>query len=393
MSASIPASAANFFRSDMRRNSSRKSLAASSVVSARSVAGTGRSTRSPPRSTFAWQARRSPAARRSGLRRVRSACVSPESRVAPSSTTTAHVSHSPRPSHSAGRRTPRRLAASQMYVPSATTPPRLSSPTFHSTLTLIRLLNTKHFQIVIFGKTLEKYINQKAKGKRQQAKGKKKSPRAARLHFCPLPFEVCLLPLLGVGRGGEADARLGGGLFRIHVLAALALRADAEDAKAVLRRLEPVPGDDCVLNGLQLGGVEFDCSAALGADHVVVVRVFVVVLVARAPVAEAHLAGESRLDQELEGTIDGGVADVRLFRLDEPVEVFARKVLLGAQEHVEDEVALRRPLQPGALYVLVENLFLFGHGPPPLTPACRPARCRLQAAILTHAGPARREEF
>src|SRR5205085_211337 len=107
-------------------------------------------------------------ASRSGLRRTRSASVSPESRVAPSSTTTAHVSHSPRPAHSAGSRTPRRLAASQRYVPSATTPPRPSSPTFHSTLTLIRLLNTA--RNCHFGKTIEKYTKEKAKVKRRKAK-------------------------------------------------------------------------------------------------------------------------------------------------------------------------------------------------------------------------------
>src|SRR5207248_2335227 len=163
--------------------------------------GTGRSTRSPPRSTFAWQARRSPAASRSGLSRARSACVRSESSVAPSSTTTAHVSHSPRPSHSAGRRTPRRLAASQRYVPSATMPPRPSSPTFHSTLTPIRLLNTRHVSDCHYGETTEKYINRKAKGKRGDGGwgmgGGKTNPQP----LAPIPF---LLPSPSVGRGGEA---------------------------------------------------------------------------------------------------------------------------------------------------------------------------------------------
>jgi hypothetical protein len=88
------------------------------------------------------------------------------------------------------------------------------------------------------------------------------------------------------------------------------------------------------------------------------------VLVARAAVAEAHLAREPRLDQQLERAVDGRVPDVRVFLLDEMIKVFAGEVLLGAQKHVENHVALRRPLQPGALDVPVKNLFLFSHRPP-----------------------------
>src|ERR671917_147899 len=99
-----------------------------------------------------------------------------------------------------------------------------------------------------------------------------------------------------LGRGGEADARLGGRLVGVgfYFGVALALAADAEDAERVLPRGEAVLGDDGVLEGFEFGRVELDGLAALGADHVVVVRVLVVVLVARAPVAEAHLAREAR---------------------------------------------------------------------------------------------------
>src|SRR5256714_10170932 len=212
------------------------------------------------------------------------------------------------------------------------------------------------------------------------------------LNFCLLPFAVCLLPSLRVRGGGEAYARLGGGLFGVDVFLALALRADAEDAKAVLRRAELVLSDDGVLYGLKFGGVELDGLAALGADHVVVVRVLVVVLVARATVAETNLARESGLDQELERAVDGRVADAWVFLLDEVVEVFARQVLLRSEEHVEDTVALRRALQPGVLYVPVENFLLFSHRPPlPLLPTV-PTRFRF-AAILTHARRAVSAEF
>ena len=63
-------------------------------------------------------------------------------------------------------------------------------------------------------------------------KAKRKRTRAALpvLNFCLLPFAVCLLPSLRVLGGGEAYARLGGGLFGVEIFFALALRADAEDA-------------------------------------------------------------------------------------------------------------------------------------------------------------------
>jgi hypothetical protein len=102
------------------------------------------------------------------------------------------------------------------------------------------------------------------------------------------------------------------------------------------------------------------------------VRVLVVVLVARAAVAEAHLAGQSGLDEELERAVDGRVADSRVFLLDEVIEVFAGEVLLGAQEDFEDEVALRRALEARVLDVPVKDVFLFGeffsHGHFPQTP-------------------------
>src|SRR5436305_14732041 len=141
------------------------------------------------------------------------------------------------------------------------------------------------------------------------------------------------LSSLRVRRGGEAYSRLRGGLFRGRVVLASALCADAEDSERMLRGGKLILGDDGVLYGLKLCGVELDCHAAFGTDQVVVVRVLVVVLVARATVAETNLARKSRLDQKLERAIDGRVADAWVFRLDEMIEVFARKMLLCTQEH------------------------------------------------------------
>ena len=77
----------------------------------------------------------------------------------------------------------------------------------------------------------------------------------------------------------------------------------------MLLRLEAILGGHRILQGFEFGGIEFDNLVALGADHVVVMLVFVIVFVVRDAVAEAHLARESGVGQKLQGAIDGGVPD------------------------------------------------------------------------------------
>lgn len=168
-------------------------------------------------------------------------------------------------------------------------------------------------------------------------------------------------------RARKSHARLGGGFLFSRPVAAVAaaVGAGTEHAQRVVRGLEAVLGGDGVLHGFELFGIEFDGLPAIGADHVVVVRVIVVVLVARAPVAEAHFARQPRVGQKFERAIDGGLPDLRVFLLHEPVEVFARQVFLGAQEHVEDEVALRRAFETRALDVAMKNFLFFSHNPFP----------------------------
>src|SRR5437762_10741021 len=89
----------------------------------------------------------------------------------------------------------------------------------------------------------------------------------------------------GAGRGGETYARLGGRFFAFEVAAFATLGAVAEHAHRVVRQLKLVLGGDLVLQRFHVGGVELDGLAAGGADQMIVVRVLVVVLVARASVA------------------------------------------------------------------------------------------------------------
>lgn len=140
-----------------------------------------------------------------------------------------------------------------------------------------------------------------------------------------------------------------------------AVGADANDAQEVLRDLEPVLGGHRVLERFELSGKEFDDLAALGTDHVIVVLMFVVVLVVRAPVAEPDFPRESRVGQEFQRAIDGSLTDVRILFLHEPVEVFVGEMFLGAQENIQDQVTLGGALESLLLNVFEEEFLLLRH--------------------------------
>lgn len=140
-----------------------------------------------------------------------------------------------------------------------------------------------------------------------------------------------------------------------------ALGAQAFDAQRVLRGQKLVFGGDVFLYRFEFGGKEFDVRAALRANHVVVALVFITMLVARAPVAEAYFARESRSGEKFERAINGCLSDRGIFVLHKPVQVFARHVLFGAQKNVEDQIALRGAFEASALKVFVKYFVLFSH--------------------------------
>ena len=160
---------------------------------------------------------------------------------------------------------------------------------------------------------------------------------------------------------GETSAKLGnGGKVSFAVLSrALALSADTDHAQQMLRDLEAMLGSHGVLECFQFGRKELDDSAALGADHVIVVLMFVVVFVVRAAVAKTNFAREARFGQELERAIDGGLADGRVLSLHQPVEVFDREMFFGTQKNIQNQVTLRRTLQPPLLDVFKKDFLLF----------------------------------
>jgi len=125
------------------------------------------------------------------------------------------------------------------------------------------------------------------------------------------------------------------------------------------RRAVVVTPADVLLEFLDFVGEELDRAATVGADHVVMAAAVVLVLVARDAIVESDFAGKVALSEELQGAVDGGVADPRVFLLDQAVELVGGEVLAGFEEGLEDGVALGGVLQADALEVLVEDALGF----------------------------------
>src|SRR5215510_3073261 len=87
-----------------------------------------------------------------------------------------------------------------------------------------------------------------------------------------------------------------------------------------------------VLDCFQFRRVELDDLSALRADHVVVMFMLVIMFVVRATVAEAGLARKPSLGQQLERPVHGCLADARIFRADQPIEVITRDMTLSTQK-------------------------------------------------------------
>jgi len=114
----------------------------------------------------------------------------------------------------------------------------------------------------------------------------------------------------------------------------------------MLGKLKSMLGSHRILNRFQFRRVKLDDFVALRANHVVVMLVFVIVLVMRATVAKAHLAGESGFHQQPQRSIDCRLPDAWILGLHQPVKVFAGHMPFSAQEHIQNQVALRGAFQP-----------------------------------------------
>lgn len=141
--------------------------------------------------------------------------------------------------------------------------------------------------------------------------------------------------------------------------------------------VEPEASSDPLLLLLDRLVVELEHVSTLEADEVVVVLVVARGFVGRLSLAEAPLGGQPTLGQQLEGAVDGGVADAWVVLAREPQEFFDAHVTTRAEESLGDDVALTRRLeallrQKGVklvhqrVYVLLDGRRRFTRHPPKL---------------------------
>ena len=111
---------------------------------------------------------------------------------------------------------------------------------------------------------------------------------------------------------------------------------------------EAVGFGDTLLKVLDFSIDEFDDGAAAGADEVVVVLVGVGAhpLVAGVAVAKLAHLGKSAQRQQLHGSVDGGLAYARIFTADSLQQFVDRKVAVGSEERLGNQVALPAVFQP-----------------------------------------------
>jgi hypothetical protein len=151
--------------------------------------------------------------------------------------------------------------------------------------------------------------------------------------------------------------------LRCAMLAA-AILADAVDLERVAGGQVVIALADFLLQLANFLGKKLNRTAALGADHVVVAAAVVLVLIARDAVVKGDFTGQAALGQQLERPINGGVADVRVFFLHQPMEFISGEMIPGLKKRAQDSIALPGLLQSDPLQMAVQNvLSLADHFP------------------------------
>ena len=124
--------------------------------------------------------------------------------------------------------------------------------------------------------------------------------------------------------------------------------AEADDAEEVFSDFEFMFRRHRVLNSFKFGGEEFDDLAAVEADHVVVMLVFVFVFVVSAVVAEAHFAQLAEAQEKLDRL---GFAHERDAALEDVGQIFValrdpvQAIELGQDVGIVTDAAEREPAQ------------------------------------------------
>ena len=114
----------------------------------------------------------------------------------------------------------------------------------------------------------------------------------------------------------------------------------------MVERLKTVAVGDGVLEGFEGFVFKFDDFAAIEADQVIMVASFRSRFVSRLPILEFSSVGQTQPGQELEGTVNGDVADFRVGFGDLGINLCKTLVAGGVQEDVENLFPLFGRLQP-----------------------------------------------
>src|SRR6516165_8118497 len=173
-----------------------------------------------------------------------------------------------------------------------------------------------------------------------------------------------------------------------------ALRADAVELHPMPAHDEAEEARDPLLELLELLAVELDdLPAALADDVVVVLLGGLGGLVAGLPVVEVALVRQPAFLEQLEGPVDGRVADARVHLLHGRMQLLDREVLPRPEERARDVVALSSRLEaPLAQRLLEESHAGAHHGRDPTPRCCRavPGRGAARATRSARRCPSRR---
>src|SRR5439155_9710343 len=97
--------------------------------------------------------------------------------------------------------------------------------------------------------------------------------------------------------------------------------ADTVDLESVATGFVVMLAPDLLLELVDFRREEFDRTAAIGADHMMMAAAAVLMFVAGDAVMKSHFAGESALSQQFESAVNGGESDLWVFLLHQTVKL------------------------------------------------------------------------
>jgi len=110
-----------------------------------------------------------------------------------------------------------------------------------------------------------------------------------------------------------------------------------------------------ILKMFDLFGHELDHEAAARADHMVVMRVIVMVLEVGLVVAEPDLASKARLSQQPQSTINRRVSNGRVLFLNKAMKILDREMFFSAKKGLHYQLTLIGSTQAGGLNIFEKD--------------------------------------